>query len=287
MLESPREKGSPMTMPNRRAELVAELERGIGELVTSDRWRAHLEVQSRFRQYSFGNVTLIASQCPDATRVAGFQAWRGLGRSVRRGERAIWILAPMLAPREEDRRAASKGHERVVRGFKAVPVFDVSQTDGPDLPSVCAALQGSDDAGAYDRLVGFGSMIGFAVEDRELEAGTNGDCSHEQHLIRVERRNQPAQRVKTLAHEIAHALLHETFEDRSLAELEAESVAYVVCRSLGFDASGYSFGYVALWAGGGERAIAGVRSSGERIQKAAARILSGIGGVGAGEEEAA
>jgi hypothetical protein len=89
----------------------------------------------------------------------------------------------------------------------------------------------------------------------------------------VERRNTPAQQVKTLAHEIAHALLHEQFDNRSLAELEAESVAYVVCRGFGFDSCAYSFGYVATWAGGGEQAIAGIKASCERIQKTAATIL--------------
>jgi antirestriction protein ArdC len=93
------------------------------------------------------------------------------------------------------------------------------------------------------------------------------------HRIRVEISNSPAQRVKTLAHEIGHALLHGECDNRALAELEAESTAYVVCQALGLDTSDYSFGYVATWAGGGDQAIAGIKGSCDRIQKAASTIL--------------
>jgi hypothetical protein len=114
----------------------------------------------------------------------------------------------------------------------------------------------------------------LSVEDAELPGSVNGDCTHELHRIRVEISNSPAQRVKTLAHEIGHALLHEQFDNRALAELEAESTAYVICQALvNLDTSDYSFGYVAGWAGGGEQAIAGIKGSCERIQKAAASVL--------------
>jgi hypothetical protein len=115
--------------------------------------------------------------------------------------------------------------------------------------------------------------IGFTVEDHEFDGSTNGDCCQSEHRIRVETRNTPAQRVKTLAHEIAHALLHEDVKDRRLAELEAESTAYVVCQSLGLDTGDYTFGYVANWAGGGDEAIAGVKASCDRIQKTAGTVL--------------
>ncbi len=273
-----------MTARNRSRALVAELEEGIAQLVDSERWREHLEVQSRFHRYSFGNVALIATQRPDATRVAGFRAWQALGRSVRRGERAIWILAPLLGRRDPDEDGEDRPERRTVRGFTAVPVFDLAQTDGAPLPSVCAQLEGDDLLGAYRYLERRAATVGFRVEEHELEAATNGDCSHARRLIRIERRNAPAQRAKTLAHELAHALLHERYLDRGLAELEAESVAYVVCRSLGLDTSDYSFGYVALWAGGGSAALAGLRSCGERIQKAAALLLAPLDERVAGED---
>jgi hypothetical protein len=118
--------------------------------------------------------------------------------------------------------------------------------------TVCHKPSGDDTAGIFARLIEFATLIAFAVEDAELPGSVNGDCTHELHRIRVEIFNSPAQRVKTLAHEIGHALLHEQFDNRALAELKAESTAYVICQALGLDTSDYSFGYVAGWAGGGE-----------------------------------
>jgi IrrE N-terminal-like domain len=163
--------------------------------------------------------------------------------------------------------------DRVIRGFKYVPVFDIAQTDGEELPSVCNRLVGDDPAGIYARLLTVAGSIGFTVEDHEFSGSTNGDCCHAEHRIRVETRNTPAQRVKTLAHEIAHALLHEQFDSRSLAELEAESTAFIVMSTFGISAGEYSFGYCASWAQGGEDAISAIRASATRIQQAPARII--------------
>jgi len=259
-----------MTSTAQRPELLAQLSEGVARLTTSDEWQRYLRFQSAFHTYSFGNVLLIAAQRPTATRVAGFHAWRKLGRHVLKGERAIWVLAPMVYKRDD---ADAADDDRVIRGFKYVPVFDVAQTDGEELPNVCTVLSGEDPAGLFLRLTGVAQALGFQVKLDELPDGLNGNCSHLEHLIRVRSANSPAQRVKTLAHEIAHAILHETFTNRGLAELEAESTAYVVCNALGLDTSGYSLGYVATWAGGGEEAIAAIKASCERIQKTAAQIL--------------
>lgn len=254
-------------------ELVAKLTEGIAKLTSSDQWKRHLDVQSRFHRYSFGNVLLIAAQRDDATRVAGFNAWRKLDRVVRKGEKAIFILAPMVYKNTD---GASSEDERLIRGFKFVPVFDVAQTDGQELPSICNRLDGDDPAGCYSQFLGVAQSLGFTVEDHEFDGSTNGDCSHAEHRIRVEVDIAPAQRVKTLAHEISHGLMHKSFDSRTVAELEAESTAYVVCQSLGIDTSGYSFGYCASWAGGGEEAIVAIKASCQRIQKAAATILQSI-----------
>jgi antirestriction protein ArdC len=259
-----------MTAKNNHPELIDQLTAGIANLTSSTEWQHYLDFQSRFHRYSFGNVLLIAAQCHEATRVAGFNAWRKMNRFVRKGEKAIWILAPMVYKNAD---AEGGENDRVIRGFKFVGVFDVAQTDGEELPSICNRIDGDDPAGHYARLVTVAESIGFSVEDHEFGGSTNGDCTYDRHRIRVETQNTPAQRVKTLAHEITHALLHEGYKDRALAELEAESTAYVVCQSLGIDSSDYSFGYVATWAGGGEEAIAGIKASGERIQKSAATIL--------------
>ena len=259
-----------MTNSAQRPELLAQLSEGVARLTTSDEWQRYLRFQSAFHSYSFGNVLLIAAQRPTATRVAGFHAWRKLGRHVLKGEKAIWVLAPMVYKRDD---ADAADDDRVIRGFKYVPVFDVAQTDGENLPSVCTVLSGEDPAGLFLRLTGVAQALGFQVKLDELPDGLNGDCSHLEHRIRVRSANSPAQRVKTLAHEIAHAILHETFTNRGLAELEAESTAYVVCSALGLDTSDYSLGYVATWAGGGDEAIAAIKASCDRIQKTAAQIL--------------
>jgi len=271
-----------MTTKNNHPELIEKLAEGISNLTTSEQWQHYLTFQSRFHRYSFGNVLLIAAQCHEATQVAGFNAWRKMKRFVRKGEKAIWVLAPMVY---KDSNSEDDQAERVVRGFKFVPVFDVAQTDGEDLPKICSRLDGDDPAQHYRTLLGVARSIGFSVEDHEFDGSTNGDCSHRQHLIRVEARNTPAQRVKTLVHELAHALLHETVDSRALAELEAESTAYVVCQALGIDSGDYSFGYVATWAGDGEQAIAGIKASCERIQRTAATILRAF--EPAAQEEAA
>jgi antirestriction protein ArdC len=259
-----------VTTKHNHAELIGRLTEGIGNLTTSHDWQRYLEFQSRFRHYSFANVLLIASQREDATRVAGFNAWRKMGRFVRKGEKAIWILAPIVQ-RTAD--ADIPEDDRIVRGFKFVPVFDVAQTDGGALPTVCEQLRGGDPDGAYRVLSEVARSIGFTVVPHEFDGSTNGDCSHGDRRIRIEVRNGPAQQVKTLAHEIAHALLHARFGSRALAELEAESVAYVACQAIGIDSGEYSFGYVATWAGGGDQAIAAIRTSCARIEKTAATIL--------------
>jgi hypothetical protein len=186
-----------------------------------------------------------------------------------RGEKAIWIVAPVIY-----RDSTEENDSKSLRGFRYVPVFDISQTEGDELPEACAKLDGQEPTGCYQALVSVAISHGFRVEDLSLPSGVNGLCSHKQRAIQIEIANSSAQRVKTLAHELTHALLHENEDDRQLAELEAESTAYVICQALGIDSGDYSFGYVTLWAGGSIEAIAKIRISAERIQKTAATILN-------------
>jgi antirestriction protein ArdC len=262
-----------MDRTEQQAALVAKLTAGIAGLADSNRWQEHLDYQARFHRYSFGNAVLIAAQCPGATRVAGYRAWQRLGRTVRRGERAIWILAPMVVAKGDPGRTPDDRPDKVVRGFKYVPVFDVSQTEGEPVPVICTPLAGDAPGSCFDRLADAARSLGYRVEDADLAAGTHGDCHFGLRRIRVAQGNSPAQRVKTLAHEIAHALLHDGERNRPLAELEAESTAYVVCQQLGLDTGDYSFGYVTAWAGGSEQAIEAIRSSCANIQRAAAFLI--------------
>jgi len=261
-----------ITNSTRKDETFDRLTNGIAQLTSSETWTTWLRVQARFHRYSFSNALLVALQCPGASRVTGFHTWRRLGRTVRRGESALWILAPVT------RRVASdddpEQSTRVVTAFKPVPVFDISQTTGDDLPEICTRLSGDDPQGAYADLVQVARSIDFTVEDHAFEDETNGDCSHRSRRIRVSTRLQPAHRVKTLCHELGHALLHSEPTNRGLAELEAESVAFIVCDGLGIQSDAWSFGYVASWSGGGDVAIVAIKAAATRIQRTANCILS-------------
>lgn len=265
-----------------KTNILERLSEGIAQLTSSERWQDWLDMQSRFHQYSFNNTLLIMRQCPEATRVAGYNAWRKLDRFVRKGEKGIWILAPMVYKADADESAGSDEATRVIRGFKPVPVFDLSQTEGQELPEVCSRLTGAVPGDVYSQLRSVAHGLGFAVVEESLTSGANGECSHAERRIRIEASNEERQQVKTLAHELGHAILHEPGEgrpeSRALLELEAESVGYVVCQNLGIETSDYSFGYVATWAGGSDEALTAIKASGSRIQRAADTILTAIGG---------
>jgi antirestriction protein ArdC len=262
--------------------LLDTLAQGVASLTNSAAWRAWLDVQRRFHRYSWGNTLLIAAQRPEATRVAGFHAWLRLGRHVRRGEHGIAILAPVV-PRLRVVDSES-GDERWVAGrphaFRVARVFDISQTEGQELaPPPVSRLEGSDPSDWYTELRDVAHGLNFTVEEDFLPDGVNGDCNHALRRIRIELRNGQSHQVKTLAHELAHAILHEdrTGLARDRCELEAESVAYIVCAGLGIDSSEYSFGYLAVWAGGGEEARRALGESAQRIQTAARRVLDAVG----------
>jgi hypothetical protein len=252
--------------PDVRA-LVEQLSRGVEQLGDEGKWEQFLAAQARFHRYSFANTMLILQQLPDATTVAGFNTWRGMGRAVRRGERAIWIVAPVLE------RSGRSSSEREIAGFRRVAVFDLSQTEGTELVSLCEPLEGNDDRGWFSALAEVASALDFEVERTELATGVYGDCTYVTRRIRIATTASPAQAVKTLAHELAHALLHENTDDRPLAELEAESVAYIVCAHLGLDTKRYSFGYVTTWAGGTSVALRAIKESGSRIADTARVII--------------
>lgn len=266
-----------------KTNILERLAEGIIQLTSSERWQDWLTMQSRFHSYSFNNTLLILGQKPDASRVAGFNAWRKLDRFVRKGEKGIWILAPMVY--KSDSAEESNGDEptKIIRGFKPVAVFDVSQTDGAELPEVCLRLEGEDESDLYKRLSTVATSIGFTVEDADDLGGANGVCMHDEHRILVLSSNSPLQQVKTLAHELGHAILHGPGDgrpdDRGLMELEAESVAFVVCAASEIDSDNYSFGYVATWSGGGEEALADIKASGARIQRAAGQVISALAGI--------
>jgi antirestriction protein ArdC len=257
-------------------ELLQRLTEGVEKLTSSEEWVRYLDVQRRFHRYSFGNVLLISLQCPDATRVAGFHRWLELGRHVRKGSKGIAIFAPIVSRlKVEDKET---GEERTIasapHAFRVVHVFDVSQTDGDELPEIpCHRLEG--EGAAYDELTAYAEELRFRVEVGELPGETNGLCDHLTRTITIREGLASAQQTKTLAHEIAHAMLHGPDFDapRAQKELEAESVAYIVMSTLKIDSAAYSFGYLASWGANTDA----IRRSGHRIQQAAQTMLSALG----------
>jgi antirestriction protein ArdC len=259
-------------------DLLEQLRTGIADLASSEAWVAWLCAARKFHRYSFSNQLLIAIQCPDATHVAGYRAWQGLGRQVRKGEKGITIIAPCV---HKVRGAAADGDtadEINVRitSFKCTRVFDIAQTDGDPLPEICTQLLGDDPVGAFHMLEAAATALDFTVDRVPLSGSLSGDCDHITHRIRVSADVSPMQRVKTLSHELAHTWLHAPDRvpadmPRGVKELEAESVAYIVCQEFGIDSSQYTFGYVAGWVGSG--ASNAISTSAQRIAQAARVIL--------------
>lgn len=249
--------------------LHAQLVDAVAELVHSEKWAQMLAVAARFTTYSPSNVTLIAVQRPDATRVAGIRTWNSLGRRVNKGEHGIAILAPCVyrtqeeAATKDDSAAAEPVDDgamprRELRGFRVVHVFDVSQTEGTPLPDVGPRrLSGEVPLHAWDGLVRLTSDAGYRLERRTCPVGVNGWTAPLEKLVVIDQALEPAQAVKTLAHELGHIRANHAgrFPDysvdracRGAAEVEAESIAYIVTSHLGMKPDDYSVPYVAGWA---------------------------------------
>ena len=251
-----------------RSALLDQLEAAVLDLRDSSAWAAYLAAQARFHRYSPRNVMLISMQRPDATHVAGFGTWRSLGRLVRMGERAIAILAPMVVPDEDG--------QRQVRGFRWVNVFDISQTEGGDLPAPVRILDGDDAGRLLESLGAVASGLGLTVTEEDLAPGVNGELRWATATIVVAPANPGLQRAKTIAHELGHFLLHRHEPDRARAEIEAEAVAFVVLASLGVDSSAYSAGYLSSWIGEHGDVGEAISRSCSAISSASQRILSAI-----------
>ncbi len=262
-----------------RAEKVAALHQRLDDqhraLVTSDDWLRMLATASRFHRYSPNNILLIGAQRPDATRVAGYRTWQKLGRQVRKGEKGIAVLAPCRYKQTDD----DTGDETWrLAGFKAEHVFDISQTDGEPLdePVRAELLDGEAPAGMIDALADQVAAVGFTVTFGQPAVPTaNGTTEYLTRRVTVRDDVSDAQQAKTLAHELAHVMLHEGMGGacRGQVEVEAESVAYIVAGACGLDTDGYSLPYVASWSGGDSEAVA---KTADRVVRCASEILGAL-----------
>jgi hypothetical protein len=227
-----------------------KLQNAVAEIVSGDDWKRMLKVASNFHRYSFNNHLMIFCQRPDATLVAGFQKWKSLGHFVNKGERGIAIFAPCKYRTKIDKEDGEEEVLQSIRGFRVVHVFDISQTEGEEIADLDALrpklLDGDAPEGVWDALMAQAEAAGFEVI-RDRKRGENGYCDLLKKEIAVRPDVAAAQALKTLVHELAHALLHgdEVVRPREIQEVEVESVAYIVCDALGLDTSDYSFAYVA------------------------------------------
>jgi hypothetical protein len=255
--------------------LLQQLEAGKSETLT-----AYLGAMARFHSYSFGNILQIARQRPTATRVAGIRAWNELGRFVRKGEKGIQILAPMIGYRR--RRDAAEQEQNanqdakpapMLIGFRAVYVFDIGQTEGADLPEFGHNITG--EVGAHrDRMIAFLAAQNIKLEFNEKIAPALG-VSYGGKIVLLPGQSK-AEEFTTLVHEAAHELLHKaerrTMTTATVRETEAEAVAFIVGQAVGLEMGTASSDYIQMYAGN----AALLAESLEVIQRTSSVILAAI-----------
>jgi hypothetical protein len=237
---------SPEERQLRREQDRERLAAAVRELRTSEGWLRWLTARSRFHRYSAQNCMLIAMQCPEATRVAPLKTWNQLGRRVRRGERAIAINVYKGAYTVE-REDGTEDH--IPRFQLRACLFDESQTDGEALPEPPSEpITGTSHERLITPLSLYAGDIGYEVRFQMVPGRAGGYCDYSQQLIVIDDELAPNAQVRTLVHEIAHALgIGYQEHGRSRAEVLVESVTYIVCGAIGLDTSGESIPYVAGW----------------------------------------
>jgi len=247
-------------------ELVTALENGHSETLT-----AYLKTMSLFSKYSLNNLFLIVRQRPDARRVAGFQTWRKLGRYVRKGEKGIAIIAPLVR-RKSDEESEPTDDERVIAGFKVAHIFSEEQTDGEPLPELGTV---TGDPGYYlSRLEESVRKDGIELRYSDEIAPARGMA--EKGKITLLPEQTPAETFTTLVHEVAHHDMHfaerRSETNKRIRETEAESVAYVVCSAIGLETGTAARDYVGLYGGDSKLLLESL----QYIQQTANRILTAI-----------
>ena len=281
--------------------LTDKLEAGVKDVFESGAYMEYLKTMSKFHRYSFRNVILIFMQYPTASNVAGFQAWKkNFGRTVKKGEHGIQIFAPFMVNQLTLRDKLDRQTMQPVIGpdgtpekewaiekrktYRPVYVFDVSQTEGKELPTL-AVNELTGDVPFYDRM--FSAIEQFSPVEivfRPMKMG-KGKFSPLEQKISINEGMSQVQTLKTAIHEAAHAKLHnyglkavlggsEEVKSRQTREVEAESVAYVVCQHFGIDTSDYSFGYVTGWSRDKELDV--LKSSLDCISTTAAEFIDQI-----------
>lgn len=265
-------------------DTLEDLGRLTDDAAKSEQIQNYLEFSARFHNYSFGNQILILLQCPDATHVAGFRTWQSMGRSIRKGSQAIRILAPMIYKRKKETKEDGGGNiiedmeeKEVVRFFRPVCVFDISQTMGDKpLPGPDIRITGDTHKELLQPLLQYIKKQDIVTVFRKITGGALGYTTRNKPIIVVDNTLSPDQQIETLLHETAHQLLHQNNNSGGISltreeeELEASAVAYVVCQHHHLDTKNPN--YLALWNVDAKK----IKAHMERITGVARRIIQGI-----------
>lgn len=278
--------------------LTEKLEAGVKEVFESEKYKTYLKAMSRFHHYSFGNVMLILMQCPEASLVAGYTTWKKqFGRTVKKGEHGIQIIAPVKRSKLVSQDRLDPDTQQPVigpdgkpekepvfvqyQGFQVAYVFDVSQTEGRELPSL-GVDELTGDVPNFDAMFSAVEAISPVPVEFRPASAAKGCFNHLERKIYVNEGMSQVQTLKTLIHETAHALLHDSSvlddeipkKDRHTKEVEAESIAYVVCQHFGIDTSDYSFPYVTGWSR--DKELPELKASLDCISKTASSLITSM-----------
>lgn len=251
-----------VTHADRMRELLGKLEAGVQSVFQSENYADYLRTMAKFHRYSINNSLLIHLQRPDSSLVAGYVAWqKQFERKVKRGEKGITIIAPSPYKQErevEQEDGSLKKEEVIVQAYRPITVFDVSQTEGKELPSLGVKELSGDVEKYQDIFQAIHHISPVPITVEPINTGAKGFFSPLEERIAIKEGMEEAQTVKTGIHELAHSILHskgqmkDAPKDSRTKEVEAESIAYVVCQHFGIDTSDYSFGYIAGWSSGKE-----------------------------------
>lgn len=284
-----------MTKQDKVQEITKKLEDGVKSMFNSEKYKSYLNMLSMFHGYSFNNTVLIACQKPDASMVAGYETWKKFNRFVKKGEKAIRILAPIVRKttrdvpmRDEngnqiigpDGRKVTKKEEVKYTSYFIVNVFDISQTDGDPLPEVAKKIESTIN-GYEDFMTALMQVSPVPFEIGEIKSSANGYYDQIEKKIVVNEGMSEMMKCKTGIHEVSHAMLHDKdatdnhcAPDRMTKEVQAEAIAYTVCQYYGFDTSDYSFGYIAEWSSGKD--FPELKASMEIVRNTAHEIIKAI-----------
>lgn len=284
----------------RVTEITEKLEAGVTDLFDSEKYKTWLTTMSKFHNYSLNNTILIAMQRPDATYVAGYQAWQDkFGRHVKKGEKGIQILAPCKYKKKQMVDMTAEGGKPIldsqgkpmqeevtveVPGFKVSTVFDISSTEGKELPTL-GVNELTGDVEQFDKFMGaLKAICPVPISFENIESGAKGYYHQTDQRIAIQEGMSQIQTLKTLVHEMSHQRLHaidptakisdQPKQSRNSKEVEAESVAFTVLSHYGVDCSDYSFSYIASWSEGKE--VPELKASLKTIRDTANDIISEI-----------